>query len=75
MPSSPLENGDRELIMKNDSSSYDMKMSCDEGFDMIGVETVTCNNGLWNRTPDNTKCTSMYMNTINASNIMHIYAH
>ena len=58
----PLENGKQELIIKNDTLAYEMKMSCDKGFDMIGVDTVTCINGVWNRLPSNTKCTSTLMN-------------
>ena len=58
----PLENGVQDLIINSDTPAYEMKMSCDKGFDMIGVETVVCNDGLWNVLPSNTKCTSTHMN-------------
>ena len=54
-----LENGDYKLIMKDDTPEYDMEMTCDEGYEMIGVKTFTCKNGLWSRTPSQTKCESM----------------
>ena len=56
----PLENGVQDLIMNNNTPAYEMKMSCDKGFDMIGVETVICNDGSWNTLPSSTKCTSTH---------------
>lgn len=53
-----LENGHYTLIMNDDTPDYEMEMTCEEGFEMTGVNKFTCKNGLWNRIPSQTKCHS-----------------
>ncbi|XP_065894513.1 sushi, von Willebrand factor type A, EGF and pentraxin domain-containing protein 1-like isoform X3 [Dysidea avara] len=52
-----LENGDYELIMDDMKVEYDMKLTCDKGFIMKGLEKFTCTElGVWDRIPSQTKC-------------------
>ena len=56
-----LKNGDQKFIMNDDKPEYNMVMTCDEGYTMVGVKNFTCKGGLWDRIPSGTTCVSMYV--------------
>ena len=58
-----LENGDHKLIMEDGKVEYQMEMTCDKGYKMVGVKIFTCKNGLWSRVPSATRCVGMYLTT------------